>query len=149
MSYFSGGTAFNSVFQSSVIVLCPLLCISRGSIRTYCHYINICGGSLSPDPRNITDFLFFHCWSRGSVSVSPGEGVPSLLARKILRIGLHTLCSAFSCAVSLSQNQLEEMQMVNKKRIERITCQKRLMERLYICLFPFRIIAIDKSCCWS
>lgn len=72
-----------------------VLCISRGSIPTYCHYIKICCGSLSADPRNITVFLFFHCWSRGSASVSPGEGVPSLCARTISHVGLRTLWSAF------------------------------------------------------
>lgn len=87
-----------------------ILCISKGSIPTYCHYIKVCCGSLSPDLSNITNFLFFHCGSRGSVSVSPGEGVPSLLARRILHVALHTLWSAFSHAVSLSQKQLGGMQ---------------------------------------
>lgn len=50
------------------------------------------------------------------MSLSPGEGVPSLRARKILHIDLHTLCSALSHAVSLSQNQLGEMQREKIKK---------------------------------
>lgn len=113
---------FWKVLYLTVSLSVQILCISRGSIPTYCHYIKICCGGLSPDPRNITNFLFFHCWSRGSVSVSPGEGVPSLPARKILHVGLHTLWSAFSHAVSQPKPAWRSAKRVNKKRIERVMC---------------------------
>lgn len=131
----------------SLPVLGRILRIARGNVPSYCHYIKICCGCLAPDHRDITSFLFLNRWSRESVSVSPGEGVPSLRARTILRAGgSHILWSTFSHALSQPKTAWRSAKTVNFH--ESIMCLKRLMERLYVWLFhlTFRNIHTDETC---
>jgi len=105
MSNFSEGYY---IYQSSP-VLGRTSCISRGNIPSCCHCIKTGCVCLAADPRQVAGFLFLGWWSRGNVSVSPGEGIPSLQARKSSHAqGLHILWSAFFLCFHSAKNGLEK-----------------------------------------
>lgn len=116
-------TMSNSVFISPGK---NVVCIKGEKIPSCCHYMKICCGHLVSNPRNITGFLFLNLHDWESVSVSPGEGVPSPWATKILHTqGLHFLWTTFSCAISQPKTTWRSANTVNLSK--RTMCLKKLM----------------------